>query len=124
MPTEIQLAPTPLHVACLCAAWCGTCRDYRAVLDQMVQEFPSIHFRWVDVEDEADLVDPVEVDDFPTLLIATAQGPRFFGPLTPHLETVRRLIQNHQQPGAQTAASMPIEVAQLAQRIFQLPMTG
>ena len=48
---------------------------------------------WVDVEDEADLVDSIDVEDFPTLLIASAGQARFFGTLTPHLETLRRLVQ-------------------------------
>jgi hypothetical protein len=57
-------------------------------------EFGVARFAWVDVEDEADLVDPVDVEDFPTLLIASGGQARFFGTLTPHLETLRRLVQS------------------------------
>ena len=51
-------------------------------------------FVWVDVEDHADWVDPIEVENFPTLLMALGETPLFFGTLTPHVETLRRLIQS------------------------------
>ena len=78
-------APSPpLLVACLCAEWCSACREYRATFDQVAAEFNgAVRFIWIDIEDEAELVDPIEVETFPTLLIADAGAPRFFGPLTP-----------------------------------------
>jgi len=84
----------PLLIACLCAQWCGTCRDYRPLFEQLQTEFAGARFVWVDVEDEASLVDPIDVEDFPTLLIASKGQARFFGTLTPHLETLRRLVQS------------------------------
>ncbi len=84
---------TPLHIICLCAAWCGTCRDYAAVMDTLRAEFPTLRFSWVDVEDQADLVDPVDINDFPTLLITRDQQPVFFGILRPQADALRRLIQ-------------------------------
>jgi thioredoxin 1 len=82
-------------VVCLCAEWCGTCRDYRARFDQMQVVFPDIRFLWIDVEDEAELMGPLDVENFPTLLLASGGSPRFFGPLTPHPETLERLIRSH-----------------------------
>lgn len=81
-------------VACLCAEWCSVCRDYRAAFEQVQARFPQARFIWVDVEDQADLVDPIEVDDFPTLLIAVGDEPRFFGTLTPQPETLERLVRD------------------------------
>jgi thiol-disulfide isomerase/thioredoxin len=83
-----------LLIACLCAQWCGICRNYRPLFEQLQAEFGTARFAWVDVEDEADLVDPIDVEDFPTLLIASSGQARFFGTLTPHLETLRRLVQS------------------------------
>ncbi len=99
-PALASPAPTPpaLLVACLCAEWCGTCREYKPLFAQLAQEFPGTQFLWVDIEDQADLVDPVEVDDFPTLLLATHGQPVFFGMVTPHVDTLRRLVQNHALP--------------------------
>lgn len=90
-------APSPLLVACLCAQWCGTCRDYRAVFDAAAAGLgPAARFAWVDIEDEAAVVDDVDVEDFPTLLIARAGAPLFFGPLTPQPGTLARLLQGAQ----------------------------
>jgi thiol-disulfide isomerase/thioredoxin len=85
---------TPLLVACLCARWCGTCNEYAPLFEQLKTVFPDASVRWIDIEDESDLVDPIEVENFPTVLIATQGQARFFGALVPHLETLRRLIQS------------------------------
>ncbi len=90
-------SPSDLLVACLCAQWCGTCRDYQSLFTQLQAEFALVKFAWVDVEDHADWVDPIEVENFPTLLIAQGETPLFFGTLTPHIETLRRLIQSQLQ---------------------------
>ncbi len=92
MSSPSSQAPS-LLIACLCAQWCGTCRDYQPLFEQLQAEFSASRFVWVDVEDEADLVDSIDVEDFPTLLIASGGQARFFGTLTPHLETLRRLVQ-------------------------------
>ena len=116
MPTESTSVPTKLQVVCLCAQWCGTCRDYQTVFAVLQAEFARVQFRWIDVEDQADLVDPVEVENFPTLLIARDGQALFFGTLTPHLETLRRLIQNHLDDSSQPVTQAP-DVAQLVQRL-------
>jgi thioredoxin 1 len=87
-----------LLVACLCADWCGACREYRPLFDSLAAKFPNARFLWVDVEDDADLIDPIEVEDFPTILIAKGaemtMQPLFFGTVLPHIETLERLIQD------------------------------
>lgn len=72
-------------VACLCAAWCGTCRDYRATFGALALVHTGYRFLWVDIEDEADALAPFEldIDNFPTLLIARGTELRFLGALTP-----------------------------------------
>jgi len=84
---------TGLLVACLCAQWCRTCGDYQALFQQLHREFPNARFQWVDIEDQSDLVDPIEVENFPTILIAAGGKAGFFGTVTPHIDTLRRLIQ-------------------------------
>ena len=64
------------------------------MFDSLARKFPNARFLWVDVEDEADLIDPIEVEDFPTILIAKDQNPLFFGTVLPHVETLERLIQD------------------------------
>src|SRR5664280_2808298 len=93
MNHENPALPASALVICLCAEWCGVCRDYRQRFLQVQSKFPQARFLWIDVEDEADLLDPLDVDDFPTLLLAVGDKPRFFGPLTPQPETLERLIR-------------------------------
>jgi thioredoxin 1 len=111
------LTPTPLLVACLCAQWCGTCEDYRPLFAQLETEFADARFVWVDIEDEAELVDPIEVENFPTLLIAVAAQARFFGTVTPHIETLRRLIQSARADDAVSVQAPDVQA--LTRRLLQ-----
>ena len=88
-----SMSEPDLLVVCLCAQWCGVCRDYDAVFRQVASRFPRARFVWVDVEDESDLLDPVEVENFPTVLIAVGAEPRFFGTVTPHAGTIERMVR-------------------------------
>lgn len=114
--TSPALPAPPLLVACLCAQWCGTCRDYQPLFDQLQTEFPQAQFTWVDIEDQADLVDPVEVENFPTLLVVADGQARFFGTLLPHIDTLRRILQT--QLSAERAATVDAEAQALAQRLL------
>ena len=87
-------------VACLCADWCSTCRDYQTTFVQMQAQFPGARFVWIDVENESELVDPIEVENFPTLLIARRDQALFFGTVTPHVETLQRLIRTQLEDDA------------------------
>lgn len=81
-----------MWVVCLCAEWCGGCREYRPLLERVARAHPQWRFAWVDVEDHADIADDFDVETFPTLLVAGADGTRFLGPLPPHAETLARLL--------------------------------
>jgi thioredoxin 1 len=116
-----HFSSSALWVVCLCARWCGTCRDYTTGFQNLAAEFKEFQFVWLDVEDDAHTVDPVEVENFPTLLLAHGDKPVFFGPITPHLETLRRLIKAHQVSG-QNAVLPDDELHQLLARI-QSPST-
>jgi thiol-disulfide isomerase/thioredoxin len=95
MQTPNNLSSPDMLVACLCADWCGTCRDYQATFAQAQAHFPGVRFMWIDVEEQAEWVDPIEIENFPTLLIARRGQAMFFGTITPHGETLLRLIRNH-----------------------------
>jgi thiol-disulfide isomerase/thioredoxin len=85
---------TPLLVTCLCAQWCGTCRDYTPVFEQAAAAFGGrCRFVLIDIEDDAALLDGIDIENFPTLLIARDAQPLFFGTVTPHPQTLLRLVE-------------------------------
>lgn len=96
--------PVPvLWVVCLCAQWCGTCRDYRPVFEGLEADFLGrANFFWVDIEDQAEMLGTVDVEDFPTVLIAHSRFNTeevqtsqvlFFGPVLPLRGTLHQLIE-------------------------------
>ena len=79
-------------VICLCAEWCGVCREWRDAFTQAAAAHPELRFAWVDVEDEADAMGDVDIETFPTVLIAHEGKPQFFGPMQPSGGQFTRLI--------------------------------
>lgn len=102
-------------VACLCAAWCGTCTSYRAAFDGLAARHPDKTFVWIDVEDEAAVVGDLDVDNFPTLLVQRGDAVAFFGTMLPDANVADRLIQAQAALGAdelaRQAASTPERLA-------------
>lgn len=88
-------------VACLCAEWCGSCREYRPGFEALAQRFPGVGLRWVDVEDEADVVDDIDVENFPTLVIQRGELVLFCGPMLPQLHLLERLIETFMAQSAE-----------------------
>ena len=80
-------------VACLCAAWCDVCRDYRATFDLLAAQHAECNFVWIDIEDQADLIGDIDVENFPTLLMQRGPHVTFFGSVQPGQQVAHRLIQ-------------------------------
>lgn len=101
-------SPAPVHwVICLCADWCGLCRDYKEVFAQVEALHPLSRFVWLDIEDEADWIGDIDVETFPTVLIAEGLDMRFFGPVTPQLQTLSRLLDSLEQASSPTMPTTP-----------------
>lgn len=81
-------------VACLCAAWCGTCSSYRDAFDGLAARHPDKTFVWIDIEDQADLVGDLDVENFPTLLLQRGDTVAFFGTMLPDAKLADRLLQS------------------------------
>jgi thioredoxin 1 len=96
-----------LLVACLCAAWCGTCSSYRATFEELARRHPDKTFVWIDIEDQSDVVGDLDVDNFPTLLVQRGDTVAFFGATLPDPAVAERLVQAQ-------AAQAPDELARWA----------
>jgi thiol-disulfide isomerase/thioredoxin len=95
-------------VACLCAAWCGTCGGYRTAFDALAARHPDKTFVWIDIEDQAEVVGDLDVDNFPTLLLQKGDTVAFFGTTLPDAALAERLVLAQ-------AELAPEELARLAQ---------
>lgn len=97
LPTPFaSTAPAHWWVVCLCAAWCGTCGQYRPLFDALACAHPGVRFEWVDIEDDADIAGDLDVETFPTLLIADGHRALFLGPLLPQAPVLARLLASLQ----------------------------
>jgi thiol-disulfide isomerase/thioredoxin len=115
---------SPLLVACLCARWCGTCRDYQTTFDAALATLgAAARGVWIDIEDDAALVDNVDVEDFPTLLIARGGELLFFGTITPQPPTLARLLSRASAGELPPPPPLP-DVQALVQRLAVTPTTA
>jgi hypothetical protein len=81
------------QVTCLCAEWCDTCTAYRAGFFDLAARFPQARFAWLDIEDDAEKVGDLEVENFPTLLVRRGDRTLFYGPLLPMHQHLSRLLE-------------------------------
>lgn len=101
MPVPVRAG---LRVACLCAAWCHVCSGWREEFEATLRA-AGVAARWIDIEDEEDLLGPIEVDDFPTLLVVREGQPVWFGVIAPRAEALlRRLAAAGASPALQDTA--------------------
>ena len=115
-PAEKAPEPATWWVVCLCAAWCDVCCDYRAVFDALALAHPQARFVWVDVEDEEALAGDLDVETFPTLLLADGLHARFLGPLLPQAGVLARLLSSL-QAGEPAAAPVSREAQGVFERV-------
>ncbi len=101
-----QLHQTKWLVACLCAAWCGTCTSYRQAFNELAQRHPDKCFVWIDVEDQADWVNDIDVENFPTILVQRQDAPCFFGTMRPDTQQLHKLLQTLEAQGERTSQNL------------------
>jgi thioredoxin reductase (NADPH) len=81
-----------LLVACLCAAWCKTCSEFRDTFDRLAKSDPGARYVWLDVEDDSALVGDIEIENFPTLAVFRGDAAVFYGVTMPQEGVVRRTL--------------------------------
>ena len=114
-PSLVSVSPPATWWAiCLCAQWCRVCGEYRLLFDALAQELPQTRFVWVDVEDEDEIAGDLDVETFPTLLLADGHHARFLGPLLPQTSVLARLLASLQ---ADSSKAQPVSA--LAQAVFE-----
>ena len=92
-PEGTSLNFDDLSVVCLCAEWCGTCREYRSEFERLADRFPDVRFLWRDIEENAESLGDLEIENFPTILVRRREWVLFFGAMLPQAGHLRRLIE-------------------------------
>ena len=94
LPAEslTEASNKPWLIACLCAAWCDTCNAYKTMFDELALRHPDKLFTWVDIEDQAHLIDELDIENFPTILIQHHDTCLFIGTMLPDTHLLHRLI--------------------------------
>ncbi|WBY00409.1 thioredoxin family protein [Ramlibacter tataouinensis] len=116
MSTSSAGDSTGWQVICLCAAWCRVCGEWSREFEALAAAHPQARFAWVDVEDQADAMGDVEIETFPTLLVARGAQARFFGPVQPAAAQVARLL-DALLADDRAAPATPPEAGELLQRL-------
>jgi thioredoxin reductase (NADPH) len=104
-----------LIVVGLCAAWCGTCREFEETFARLRQSHPQILFVWLDIEDDSALAGDIDVENFPSLAVYRRGKPVFYGVTEPQHGLVERLIMALSDAPEQI---VPEEVANLYQQLL------
>lgn len=108
--------PATWWVACLCAAWCGVCREWQPLFAEQARAHPHLRFAWVDVEDEDDAMGEVDIETFPTLLVARGAEVLYLAPIPSSATQFTRLLATLQaQPLA--APGLPDDASALLHRL-------
>ncbi len=127
MPPSTTLTARPLSdapqsksllVVGLCAAWCNTCGDFEHAFDAMASSRPDAAFAWIDIEDDADLVGDVDVENFPTIAVFRDGRLVHFGTSLPQPAVVARLLESL-DAASRTVAADP-GIAELPTRLARL----
>jgi thiol-disulfide isomerase/thioredoxin len=79
-------------VTCLCAEWCDTCVEYRPGFFELAKLFPQAEFRWLDIEDQAEEVGDLEVENFPTIRVTRGSEVLFYGTQLPIHQHLKKLL--------------------------------
>ena len=116
MPADTTPHANDWQLICLCAQWCDTCRQWRPQLAQEALRHPDVRFSWVDIEDQADAMGEIDIETFPTLLIARGNQVRFLGPVLPTIAPIGRLLESLRHDAA--AGAVPADAQALLARLW------
>ena len=64
------------------------------MFEQLSAKYPQLRFAWVDVEDREDIMDDVDVETFPTVMLSKAREALFLGPVLPQIGVLQRMVES------------------------------
>lgn len=85
--------------------------DKFATLSQTKQQ---MIFVWIDIEDHPEYLGDEDIESFPTILVQHASRTLFFGPMAPHINYLKRLLDVLAEDAPGVLAKLPDVGAMLA----------
>jgi len=84
---------------------------------------PGHRYAWIDIEDQADAIGDIDVETFPTLMVASQGRVLFAGPVLPRLGDAQRLLQVQAERVVRgdvlLSGSLPVDQAQAFEVLAQ-----
>lgn len=80
-------------VVCLCAEWCGACREYRAAFDEVAARFDEANFIWLDIETHAEALGEIDIENFPTLVVYRGDAVLYYDVMLPYAMHLARTLE-------------------------------
>ena len=77
-----------------------------------------MRFVWLDVEDREDVAGDLDIETFPSILVAQGAQARFLGPVLPQAGVLARMLQSLPQDAAAKPADVQ-EAQDLLQRLLK-----
>ncbi|WP_114652174.1 thioredoxin domain-containing protein [Polynucleobacter necessarius] len=82
-----------MRLILFCAEWCGSCREFKEHFNSINAD--GLSKVWLDIEDEASLINEINIDNLPTILAVSDDGHTyFFGEIPPNKTFLEKILQD------------------------------
>ncbi len=82
-----------MRLILFCAEWCGSCREFKEHFNSINRD--ELSKVWLDIEDDASLIDEIDIDNLPTILAVSGDGHTYyFGEIPPNKTFLEKILQD------------------------------
>ncbi|OZB49320.1 MAG: hypothetical protein B7X60_01620 [Polynucleobacter sp. 39-45-136] len=82
-----------MRLILFCAEWCGSCREFKEHFNSI--EIDGLSKKWLDIEDEAVLLENIDISNLPTILaVSDYELSFYFGEIPPNKIFLEKILQD------------------------------